>query len=179
MMIEGGIRDFALAKRKAAERLGQSQTRNLPTNQEVEAARGEYLRLFRAESQPLRLRQLREAALKAMQLLEPYQLRLVGPVLAGTADENSPVYLHLFTDTPEQIDWFLNDRGIPFAASERKVRLDAERQANLPMYRLMAGDITIELTVFPPALRQPPLSPVDGRPMRRAGRQELEQLLQD
>ncbi len=177
-MVEGGIRDFGLAKRKAAERLGEASSRNMPTNQEIESARAEYLRIFQPESQPQRLRTLRETAVQAMRLLEPFQPRLVGPVLTGTADAHSPVHLHLFTDHVEQVVLFLQERGLPFQQDERRVRLTAERQVSYPRLRLSAGDSTVELTLFPPTgLRQAPLSPVDGRPMRRADRQEVEALL--
>jgi hypothetical protein len=38
----------------------------------------------------------------------------------------------------------------------------------------------IEATVFPPeGIRQAPVSPVDGRPMRRASALEVEALLQE
>ncbi|SCZ66181.1 hypothetical protein [Thiohalomonas denitrificans] len=179
-MIEGGIRDFAMAKRKAAERLGLSQTRNLPTNREIEQARAEYLSIFQPESQPQRLRELREAAVGAMKMLGTFSPRLVGPVLAGTADDHSPIYLHLFSDTPEQVDFFLGDRGIPFEHDERRVRLEPEKQETFPMYRILADDIVVEMTVFPvKGQRQAPLSPVDGRPMRRANRHEVEALLQE
>ncbi len=179
-MIEGGIRDFAMAKRKAAERLGLSQTRNLPNNREIEQARSEYLSIFQPESQPQRLRELRETALGAMEMLDVFTPRLVGPVLAGTADQHSPVYLHLFSDTPEQVDLFLNERGIPFELDERRVRTTPEKQDTYPMYRILANDIVVEMTVFPiKGQRQAPLSPVNGRPMRRADRREVEALLQN
>ena len=179
-MIEGGIRDFGMAKRKAAERLGLSQTRNLPNNREIEQARAEYLSIFQPESQPQRLRELRETAVRAMEMLEEFSPRLVGPVLAGTADQHSPVYLHLFSDTPEQLDLFLNDRGIPFEHDERRVRSVPDKQHSYPMCRIVANDIVVEITVFPvKGQRQAPLSPVDGRPMRRADRHEVQALLQN
>lgn len=177
-MVEGGIRDFAMAKRRAAERLGMSQARNLPTNREIERARIEYLHLFQGDTQQRRVRELRETALRAMELLEGFSPRLVGPVLAGTADQHSPVNLHVFTDTPEYLGFFLNDRGIPFEEGDRRLKTGPERQEEYPLLRLLAGDIVVEITIFPvKGQRQPPLSPVDGRPMQRADRREVEALL--
>ena len=46
---------------------------------------------------------LRRTALITMQMLEHFSPRLVGPVLAGTADVNSAVNLHLFSDEPELV----------------------------------------------------------------------------
>ncbi len=56
IMAETGNQDFHLAKRKAAARLGAADTRNLPSNTEVQEALREYQRLFLADSQPHHLR---------------------------------------------------------------------------------------------------------------------------
>lgn len=177
-MADEGVRDFATAKRKAAERLGLPTNRHLPTNVEIEEALVAHQRLFRSDSQPAHLRRLRETARQAMQMLAGFQPRLVGPVLAGTADTHSPVNLHLFAETPEQVNLFLMERHIPHEWDERVLRLSADRQERYPMCRLLAGDVAVEMTVFPlKGLRQAPLSPVDGKPMRRAAIAAVEQLL--
>lgn len=178
MLAEGGAATFDAARRKAQERLGSGPLRPPPANAEIEQALIEYQRLFQGDTQPRALRELREAALHAMRLLAPFDPRLVGPVLAGTADSGSIVYLHLFADTPETVAVFLMDRQIPFEHDERQVRFGPEQRELLPLYRFVAGDIVVELTVFPAhGLRRPPLSPVDNRPMRRADTAAVEQLL--
>jgi len=95
------------AKRKAAERLG-FDTRNLhlPTNMEVESALAAHQRLFKADTQPAHIRQLRKTARDAMRLLNGFDARLVGPVLAGTAADHAIIYLHVFTDVPENVAIF-------------------------------------------------------------------------
>jgi len=178
LMSESGIRDFATAKRKAAQRLGVEQGRNLPGNEEIEAALLEYQRLFCGDHQAGTLRQLRETALKAMTMLDEFHPCLVGPILNGSADENTPVYLHLFADTAEQVLLFLMERHIPCEQGERSVNLGNDRTACYPKFSFVAGETAIELTVFPRGgSRQPPLSPVDGKPMKRANRTQLEALL--
>lgn len=178
LMADEGVQDFAVAKRKAAGRLGLPVNRNLPTNLEIEDALITHQRLFRAHSQPAHLRRLRTSAREAMRLMADFQPRLVGPVLAGTAGTHSPVNLHLFAETPEQVNLFLMERNIPHAWDERLLRLDTERQERYPLCRLVAGDVTVEMTVFPlKGMRQAPLSPVDGRPMRRANLEAVEALL--
>jgi hypothetical protein len=42
LMAEDGIEDYALAKRKAARQAGLPETRELPTNEEVEQALRNY-----------------------------------------------------------------------------------------------------------------------------------------
>lgn len=179
LMAESGLRDYALAKRKAAAQLGIHDRRLSPSNEEVELALREHLQLFQHHSQTEQLQQLRHTALQAMKLLAPFNPQLVGPVLQGTADRHSPIYLHLFADTSEEVTIFLLEHRIPFEQAERHVVYAPGREEHLPLLRFIAGEIALELTIFPViATRQSPLSPIDGKPMQRASRQQLEQLLQ-
>lgn len=177
---EEGIRDFHSAKRKAAAHLGATDTRNMPSNTEIEQALIEYQRLFKANTQPNHLRELREAALHALRFFTSFHPRLVGSVLSGTANAHSDVNLHLFTDVPEDVALFLMQEGIPYDTGERRLRLSNGDSANYPVYRFLAGDTRLDLTVFPiDGERQAPRSPVDGKPMRRAGLAAVEELLKD
>lgn len=179
MMSEGGLRDFAQAKRKAAAQHGVMHSRNLPSNEEIEQALFEYQRLFRSDSQPEQLRHLRETALRAMHLLDAFQPCLVGPVLNGSAEAHTPIYLHLFADTPEEVLFFLMEQHIPYEQGERHVQLTSGHTRTYPKFSFFAGETPIELTVYPSeAKRQIPLSPVDGKPMKRADRKQVERLLQ-
>jgi len=178
IMSEHGIDDYLLAKRKAAERLGVTDGATLPKNTEIEAALVEYQRLFAADTHSQSLRDQRRAALLAMQLLEEFEPRLVGPVLAGTATAHADVDLHLFADRAEAVTLMLMDQGIPHELVERRVKMFTDRSVNFPAVRFEAGAHTIDATVFPrDGIRQAPFSPVDGRPMRRAGHAELQALI--
>lgn len=175
---EEGIRDFHSAKRKAAAHLGALDTRNMPSNIEIEQALIEYQRLFKGHTQPDRLRELRQAALAAMQFFARFHPRLVGSVLSGTANAHSDVNLHVFADVPEDVALFLMQEGIPYDTGERRLRLGNGDSANYPLYRFMAGETRLDLTVFPfDGERQAPRSPVDGKPMRRANLAAVEELL--
>lgn len=181
LIAEDGVRDYLQAKRKAALRFGVSERDGgFPTNQEIEEAVAEYQRLFQAETQPQALRELRKAARQAMRLFEDFQPRLVGPVLTGNANRHSPVQLHLFADAPERIVMHLIDRDIPFETGERRFRQTVEQAVTVPVYRFVAGKTGIEAAVFPlTGIRQSPLSPLDGKPMRRANLGEVEGLLEN
>lgn len=177
LMCEAGIRDFQLAKRKALQRLRIPDRRQLPSNEEIEAAVSEYQRLFRSDSQPRRLAELRRVAVRAMRFLARFDPRLVGAVLSGTADEHSDVCLHLFADTAEEVGLFLFNNGIPHEHGERVIRLASDDAQRLPTCRFMADDVPVELVVFAArARRRVPLSPVDGRPMQRAALRAVEAL---
>lgn len=179
VMSEHGIRDFLIAKRKAAERLGVSDAAVLPRNTEIETALAQYQRLFGGEAHSESLQAQRRAALQAMRTLQEFEPRLVGSVLSGTATEHSEVQLHLFADYAEAVAFKLIDQGIAHEVTERRVRMNAERVLNVPGLRFQVDDQHIEVTVFPAdGIRQAPVSPVDGRPMRRADVDELEALIE-
>jgi hypothetical protein len=180
IMAEHGIRDFLIAKRKAAERLGVvNGAALLPKNSEIESALAEYQRLFGGESHLSVLHAQRRAALSAMRYLSQFEPRLVGPVLSGTATEHSDVQLHLFADRVESVTLKLLDEGVPHEVTERRLRFNPELVRAYPGVRFQMDDQPIEATVFPTdGIRQAPVSPVDGRPMRRASAFEVEALLE-
>lgn len=178
LMAEGGIRDFHVAKLRAAAKLGVLDENALPRNAEIEEALREYQRLFQGEAQPQALRQLREAALEALRFFERFDPRLVGAVLDGSADQHSPVCLHLYSDEPEAVGHFLEERGIPAEQQTRRLRLDRERSALFPVHVFNADGTPFDLTVLPrDALRQAPLDRFDDRPLKRASLSALRELL--
>jgi hypothetical protein len=173
-----GISDFRVAKRKAAVQLGLKPDRFLPTNQEIEQALVDYQRLFQAAEQPEALDGLRRTAAEAMAFLAPFRPRLVGPVLTGTATRHSEITLHVFCGAPEEIQHFLEDRGIPATQTSRTVRIRGDGPVEFPAYRFIAGDATVVLVAFDERQRTAsPVSPVDGGPLRRARLAEVEALL--
>lgn len=201
LMAESGVRDFHQAKLKAAERLGIHDDASLPRNCEIEDALREYQRLFQggllqveaasgdsgrfdanvsgsATGQPAELQRRREAALRALEFFADFDPRLVGPVLDGTADTYSAVQLHLHSDDTDAVAHFLDEHRIPAESRSRRLRLDRERSLDCPVWLFSAEDLGFDLTVLPhDALRQAPLSPVDKKPMRRAGAGALRELL--
>jgi hypothetical protein len=178
VMAEHGIRDFLVAKRKAAERFGVTDGAVLPKNTEIEMALVEYQRLFGRDTHSESLHAQRSAALQAMRQLSGFEPRLVGSVLSGTATQHSDVQLHLFAERPEAVTMWLMDQGIRHEVTARRVKMNAERVLEYPGVRFAVDDQAIEATVFPTdGIRQAPVSPVDGKPMRRAAAADVEALL--
>ena len=175
-----GIRDFQAAKRKAAQHLGAPDTRNMPRNIEVEQALSEYQRLFCADEQLGHLRSLRESAVQAMRFFTDFRPRLVGSVLSGTAGPHADINLHLFADTAEEVGLFLMASNIPFETASRRLRVSREEWIEFSCFQFMAGEHPVELVVFPAeGRREPPRSPVDGKPMPRGSLSEVEALLKN
>ena len=180
IMAQHGIHDFLTAKRfhAAGPSVVRADTAALPRNTEIEDALAEYQRLFDANGHEQSLQEQRRAALHAMHGLSQFEPRLVGPVLTGTATAHADIQLHLFADRPENVTLQLMDRGIAHEVTERRVRLDAERIKAYPGLRFAVDNRRVDATVFPlDGIRQAPVSPVDGKPMRRADAEELETLL--
>jgi len=176
-MAEEGVRDFQSAKRKAAHRLSVPEDKNWPGNAEIEAALKQHLELFHQEW-PQILRELRESALEAMALFQDFAPKLVGEVLSGAVTRFSEVQLHLAAPAPEDVALFLSSHNIPHDLENRRLRYNSDRVAQVPVFRFMAGDTPFALYVLSPeAMRELPLSPVDGHPMHRAGTRELAALV--
>ena len=179
IIVDQGIQDYRVAKTKAAERLGLSDRGSLPGNTEIEKAVAEHLQLFGREKHSAFLHTLRTAALATMEMLALFTPRLVGPVLHGTAASNSAINLHLFADSSEAVALKLQEMSVPYRSFERRLRKsrgdDGETYA---AFRFTNHDSPIEATVFPvDGMRQAPISPVDGKPMRRADSVAVRNLL--
>ena len=179
IIVDHGVRDYRLAKKKAADRLGIVSRGALPGNAEIETAVSEHLQIFGRESHADHLRLMRVAALSAMELLSGFTPRLVGPVLAGTADENSAVNLHVFADSVEAIAMELTYLGISFRPYERRLKSRRNQVETFAGFEFHHSNSAIQVTVFPvDGIRQAPMSPIDGKPMKRVGSDFLQQLLE-
>lgn len=174
LMAEHGIQDFLVAKRKAAERYGVIEGAFLPRNTEIEAALASYQRLFGGTQYSKSLQRQRLEAIRAMQLLSPFDPRLVGAVLSGAATVHSDIQLHAFADAPEAVFLHLADHRYVYEVLERRLKISPDQLLSVPTARFLFGSETVEVFVFPKnGIRQAPISPVDGKPMRRAGLSEV------
>lgn len=178
IIVEQGISDYRLAKHKAAERLGMSERGSLPGNSEIEQAVADYQQLFLGDTHWSLLETMRRAALAAMDLLDAFTPRVTGPVLHGTAGVHSAVDLHVFSDSVEQVAFCLVDGGVSYRPFDRRLKSRRGRSESYAGLRFMLMETPIEATVFPfDGIRQAPISPVDGRPMRRADARALREML--
>ena len=178
LIVDGGMRDYRAAKIKAAERLGLRNRGSLPGNAEIEEAVGAHHKIFGGDEHAAFLAAMRETALAVMRLLSDFEPRLVGPVLNGTADDHSAVNLHVFADSPEVVAFALADQGFQYRAYERRLKSRQGQPEVYAGFRFRHADATVEATVFPfDGIRQAPISPIDGRPMRRADVRAVEGLL--
>lgn len=178
IMATESVHDYQLAKEKALERLHLPLTAAMPGNAEIQLELREYQALFQSDVQTQALQQHRVVAHRIMRRLREFDPHLVGAVLDGTADAHSVVHLHLFADSTKPVVMALLDAGVDFDNHERSVRVSRGRRETVPVLRVREGDTRVELSVFAPSdLHNAPLSHVDGRPMQRANREQVAQLL--
>ena len=178
IIVQQGIRDYRVAKIKAAERLGLNSRGSLPGNAEIERAIEEHHQLFGGESHTKLLRLMRESALSAMDMLSTFTPRLVGPVLNGTADASSAINLHLFADSAEAVAVQLSNLDIDYRPYERRLKSRRGQVDTFAGFKFHHESADVQATVFPvDGIRQAPLSPIDGKPMERADAQRVKALI--
>ena len=176
-MAEDGIEDYALAKRKAARQAGMPETRELPTNEEIEEAFRTYQQIYHHDEHRNRLRMLRETAVRAMRELARFNPHLTGSVLNGNAGKYADVNLQLFTDNEKAVELYLIDRRIPYRSAQSRL-YSGEEMRTVPVYTLNDHGTDIELTVLSMLdLRGPLRTSPEGKNIERAKLQAVEQLL--
>jgi hypothetical protein len=177
ILAEYGPGEFDRARRKAAARLGISDKRCWPDNEEINDALVAQQRLFEPDMDA-DLVAVRRHALQAMREFARFRPRLVGPALRGTATRAHGIELRLFADSPEEVLLELLQRRIPWQEGEVSLRYANGVMQAHPVFEFVAGDIPVSLQVLPwQGLREPPLDAVSDRPERGLDADELSALL--
>jgi len=144
LMAEHGIRDFALAKKKAARQLGLDPQQGLPSNIEVEEALRSYHSLFDPEFGEQTLQAMREQALAVMQTLARFEPELVGGVANGSATRHADIELEVFLEASKDLERFLLNADFAFTIEERPGQ---------SIFRLAAVPCDVLIRVLPESLR--------------------------
>jgi hypothetical protein len=177
LMAEDGIEDYAHAKRKAARQAGMADARQLPSNDEIDAAIRVYQALYLPHEHSERLRELRRRALAAMREFAQFNPYLTGSVLTGNAGRYAGVNLQLFTDNAKAVEHFLLERRIPYRPSQCRLYFGDE-PCTVPVFNVSDGTVDIQLTVLPGhALRVPLRNTPAGKSIERAKPGAVEALL--
>ena len=170
LMAEDGIEDYALAKRKAARQAGLSATRQMPNNDEIDAALKLYRELYRHEHAS-QLRWLRQLALQLMDELARFDPHLTGSVLRGSAGKYAGIYLQLFTESTKSVEYYLLGRGIGFHLGETRLYA-GDMPFNAPTLSFERAGVDVHLTMLTPRdLRSQLKASAGGKPIERAKRE--------
>lgn len=177
IMVEDGVEDYALAKKKAARQAGVADTRHLPGNDEIDDALKSYRQTFHASDQRDRLQELREKAVRAMQELAQFNPYLCGSVLSGNAGKYADINLQLFTDDAKSVELFLIGRGIEYKPGQISL-YRGESRITVPLFTMNDEGTDIEITVLSPGDARVPLrTSLAGKAIERAKIATVEELL--
>ncbi len=181
IMYEEGVHEYRDAKRKAARQFGSGKAlslgSHLPSNAEIHAEMQRIIGIHEEKVLPERLLRLRLMALKQMETLEPFRPHLVGSVLSGTVTERSDIDLHLFAQSCEEVEEYLNAKGVPFAKEVVTIRHGGEFFDYPHIYQEEDG-VVIECTVYPVGdIHRIPKSSITGRVMERADAKKLRKII--
>lgn len=181
LMYEEGVREYRDAKRKAAHRYGARRGpilgAFLPSNAEIHQELQRLLGLYEPDVLPQRVLSLRMLALKYMELLAPFRPYLIGSVLSGVVSSKSDIDLHLFADSVEEVEAYLQDRGYEFESELVTVRKGGEFQ-DYPHIYMLEDEVEIECSIYPQGERfRASKSSITGKPMARADSKKLRSLI--
>ncbi len=147
IIAEDGVTDFGAAKRKAARQVGAPDSRNLPTNGEIESALTSYQALYHADEHRDRLLSLRTLARDSMRIFEHFRPQLVGGVVTGSIGRLSSIQLHLYADSAKDVELYLLNQGVPFSAKENRLFIGS-REVMTPAFIIETEEALIELSVL-------------------------------
>jgi len=177
LMARDGIENYGHAKRKAAKQLGMPGTGRLPNNDEIDAALREYQGIYQGDDQTLRIRALREQAVRVMRDLSAFNPHLTGSVLSGTAGPYAAIHLQLFTDNAKAVELYLIDRKISYRTGQSRLYAGHEPRV-LPVFSVTDNGADIELMVLDSRdLRVSLRATPEGRAIERAKLRAVENLL--
>jgi len=176
IMAEDGTQDYSAAKRKAARQAGVSSTQQLPDNREIDVALRSWQALYQRDTREPVLRELRQAALAAMKLLQPFNPWLIGSVLSGTAGPHSDINLQLFTDDGKALELFLLSQQQEYQVGDRRMRI-GDRAIDASVISFVMQGIVVNATLLPLDLQRITQKTGDGRTVERASMAQVEALL--
>jgi predicted nucleotidyltransferase len=182
IMYEEGVSEYRDAKRKAARRFGPEKAlslgSHLPSNAEIHEEVQRLIGIYEEDLLPERLLRLRLVALRQMELLNAFHPYLVGSVLSGAVTERSDVDLHLFAESCEEVEEFLQGEGIPFETEVVTIRHGGEFVDYFHIYLEDDGTV-VECTVYPlQEIHRLPTSSITGKPMERANAKRVRKLIE-
>ena len=181
LMYEEGVKEYRDAKRKAAKQFGPEKAlslgSHLPSNMEIHEELQRFIEFYEEKALPERLLLMRNLAIKYMEILDPFSPYLVGSVLSGAVTERSDIDIHIFADSPEEVEVFLRERGVSFEEEMVSVRKRG-KFFDYPHIYIEDEGTLIECSIYKREdIHRVPISSITGRPMERAGIKKLRQIL--
>jgi hypothetical protein len=181
MIAEEGL-DYGSAKRKAFALLtggrdARTHRQALPSNEDLEEALRDYQQLYQSDSQPARLRALRQKALALMILLRDFSPTVTGAIANGTAGEFSDIHLHCFADNAKDLGIFLLNQGMAVDA-DTLPHAQSGREAVEALAIQWQGELAV-IAVYPHTDMRGAMKPNAQGRLQRLDIKSLQNLLVD
>jgi len=178
LLLEEGNHNVQTAKVKAAKAQGYYRPSDLPSNQSIDKILLEKQQQKGFSKQPNQLLKKRRMALIAMKNLLPLESRLTGSVASGTADLNSNITLHIFSETAEEIIFHLLNSKIPWQEHETTFQSAKGKKERHLCFSFIADNQPIYLIWFQPKqLREKALLSNNTEPEIRMKLAKLQKIL--
>jgi hypothetical protein len=145
LIIESGLTDWQLARKKAAYALDAPAGRSAPSDAEIITAIEEYHALYQPLEHAEQLAAQREEALSWMVFFEDYSPKLTGAVAEGWAHAESDIRIEIFVDDEKSIEIFLINADVTYSM--------AENTCGAIQYRIDDADWPLLLTIIGPSAR--------------------------
>ena len=126
LIVEHGLADWSIAKRKAARQLMLPEGEPLPADSDVESALLAHHALFGGDAHARSLRAQREEALRWMRELAIFHPALTGGVAAGWATAHSDICIELVADDSKAVELALINRGVAYRSAPTGSQAAAE-----------------------------------------------------
>ncbi len=173
---EDGIRDYHKAKLRACETLHLKSNTFLPTNEEIELAVKNRLKLFETENSEKTQNDKLMFATILLEILANFHPRLTGNLIQGINLKNQPVEIHAFSKSIELITDELDWRGISNFVVEKRYRYSNNEYINVPLIVCHLDEHDVEISVFKEKeLHRSPICPTNGRVYKRISLRQLRQ----
>jgi len=163
--------------RKAARQAGAPDTRQLPANDEIDAALRVHHQLYQRDEHRDRLRVLRKKAIGTMRELARFDPHLTGSVLNGNAGKFADINLQLYAENVKAVELYFIDLRIPYKVAQ--IRLySGDELRTYPVFTIEDDGTEVQFTVLAPRdLRLPLRTSLEGKAMDRARLHAVEILL--
>ena len=118
LIVESGLTDWQLARRKAAKQWSTAPTVREPSDAQIIEEIKHYHALYQPEEHAAQLAAQREEALSWMEFFEQFSPRLTGPVAEGWAHAESEIRIELNPPDEKLFEILLINENVQYSLSE-------------------------------------------------------------
>lgn len=176
LMYEDGVEQYLDAKRKAAKRVLGKHTKDLPSNGEISEELYNLAKFHNGNEHSQTLFKMRLLAMEVMELMEEFSPRLIGSVSTGRIREGSDIDIHVFTDSLELMQTYLEK--LDWCYEIKQVWIEKGGRPMEFNHIYLVFEYPIELSVYPlNEIRVRGRSSTDGKPIERLSVSKVRELI--